>query len=525
MNSYGILLEDGRASEIGVCNIHLAAAWYYQACIEENPLSKAYINLAMLLLNTPLSSFRTIPGDIITLREIKEFLLDYFEVEGCCEEEKREVLLQMIDRIDASAYNTAALPLIEEVSVTYSAPARRTRDYGTTNNTGSSSNSISSRHHQQQQQQGQQHGQGQYSASPMKPAPDRPTKIVAVTSEDEDPQIDFTRIPAVHTGDTKGPALLATQRMNHRIQEEVHKLSRGPIHNKNRYLRNNIQTEIIEPSRSVSPPVLLYEHVPREGELYTTDGPVVPPNFVPKAVNYNVPAFKPDKPPPHTKPRAPEASTALPRDTPAVVPVVPTLVSPRKQQSQQQQAPPRPPRHSTSFQHQPITSHNTAPAPTTGTTTSATSTTIPPTHTDGTIQRTLSSQRALHPPLTTTPQQQRQQQQTAQMQEISKKTKATKRLSVCRYIVLRLASVYINIIYVYMVLQFISGLVHMMARSTDHTVSEEGKSNTAEGSPIIQPTAAASTPAGRSSDSMRQSVDSSQITQRRPSVNTDPNIV
>ena len=100
MNSYAILLEDGRATSSGLKNLHLAAAWYYQACVEKERMEKAHINLAMLMVNTPLSSFRTIPGDIVTLSDAKDFLLDYFESAAYTDEGRRAVILQMLDAID-----------------------------------------------------------------------------------------------------------------------------------------------------------------------------------------------------------------------------------------------------------------------------------------------------------------------------------------------------------------------------------------------------------------------------------------
>jgi hypothetical protein len=295
MNSYAILLEDGRASEVGLRNLHLAAAWFYQACIERERLEKAHVNLAMLLCNTPLSSFRTVPGDIVTLLDAKDFLLNYFESEAYADEESRPVMLQMVDGLDE--HSRAALPLVEEVSQSLSSLRRSVRAT-----------------------------EGRYDRprSPVGP------KVVTLTEEDEEHPVDVKRIP-LSLSSSADRNYSNTTRVT-RGQEEVHRLSRGPIQNQGRTYAATSASEAAQvdgpfaPQGDTAPPVHGHH---RSGELYTTDGPVIPPSFVPRAVQFNAPSFKPDKPPPHTKPTA-RPAPPISSDTAARAPSVPVLTSPKR---------------------------------------------------------------------------------------------------------------------------------------------------------------------------------------------------
>jgi len=327
MNSYAILLEDGRASEMGLKDLHLAAAWFYQACIETERLEKAHINLAMLLISTPLSSFRTIPGDIVTLADAKDFLLDFFESDAYSDNDRREVILQMIDEVDE--HSKTALPLVEEVSLSLVPPRRSNRAAGRYVNRERSNSGAASKTSKGQSKRG-----------------NKEHKVEVDVDEHE--EIEVSRIPpSFGFGSTKGRAHSAYH-TNRVVHEEVHKLNRGPIQNVGISYNQSYSEEKLSPPRGMSPPVHIQAH--RAGELYSTDGPVIPPSFVPRATQYAGPG-KSDKPQPRTK-STPGFTAAhdglelqhpdslIDPHNPTAVPSVPVLSSP----SRKQNPPPKPSR-------------------------------------------------------------------------------------------------------------------------------------------------------------------------------------
>ncbi len=330
MNSYAILLEDGRASEMGMKDLHLAAAWFYQACIEEERLEKAHINLAMLLISTPLSSFRTIPGDIVTLADAKDFLLDYFESDAYTDNDRREVILQMIDEIDE--HSKSALPLVEEVSLSLVSPRRNNRAAGRYD-THNSHESVS-----------RAGGPGAKRNSAKKTHKDK----VEVDVNDHE-EVEVERIPSLSVLRGNKGLIHTAYRTNRVVHEEVHKLNRGPIQNVGiGYNHAYVEEKALSPPRGMSPPSHLHPH--RPGELYSTDGPVIPPSFVPRATQHNAPG-KSDKPAPRTKASAfgeaaygglelKHPESLVDPNNPTAAPHVPVLSSPTRKQH----APAKPPR-------------------------------------------------------------------------------------------------------------------------------------------------------------------------------------
>ncbi len=347
MNSYAILLEDGRASELGLKDLHLAAAWFYQACIEDERLEKAHINLAMLLISTPLSSFRTIPGDIVTLADAKDFLLDYFESDAYSDNERRDVILQMIDEIDE--HSKAALPLVEEVSLSLVAPRR-------------SSTRAAGRYDQHNRERANSGGGASRTSAAAAAAASKRSahtgahgiKAVEVDA-DEHEEVDATRIPTSASVSSRGSTVHSAYRTNRVVNEEVHKLNRGPIQNVGIGYSHSLHggEEKLSPPRGMSPPAHVQNH--RAGELYSTDGPVIPPSFVPRAVQYSAPG-KASKPESRTKAAGSTNFAAIssfgslqlqhPENladptNPTAAPQVPLLSSPNRKQN----APPRPPKN------------------------------------------------------------------------------------------------------------------------------------------------------------------------------------
>lgn len=313
MNSYAILLEDGRASDVGAKDPHLAAAWFYQACVERDRLEKAFVNLAMLIIATPLSSFRTIPGDIVTLPDLKDFLLDYFESDYFAHDERKDAILQMVDGIDE--HNPAALPLVEEVSLSLSA-SRGLRSPG-----------------KPQEQAGTASGAAGRTAPPRPPRPSRNGTTAAAPASvtvgsDDGEVVEVHRIP---TSQASTHTYSTAHKASSRVQEEVHKLSRGPIQNQgfSHHTSRGRTEERLVPPRSTSPPVHAQQR--RSGEMYSTDGPVIPPSFVPRAIQYNAPTFKQDKPQPHPKPdQVPPSYLNNAATAAASAPPVPVLSSPTR---------------------------------------------------------------------------------------------------------------------------------------------------------------------------------------------------
>ena len=330
MNSYAILLEDGRVSEMGMKDLHLAAAWFYQACIEEERLEKAHINLAMLLISTPLSSFRTIPGDIVTLANAKDFLLDYFESDAYTDNDRREVILQMIDEIDE--HSKSALPLVEEVSLSLVSPRRINRAAGRYDT------------HNNQESVSRAGGPGVKRTGAKKTHKDK----VEVDVNDHE-EVEVERIPSLSVLRGKKGLMHSAYRTNRVVHEEVHKLSRGPIQNVGvGYNHVYVEEKALSPPRGLSPPSHLHPH--RPGELYSTDGPVIPPSFVPRAAQHNAPG-KSDKPAPRTKASAfgeaaygglelKHPESLVDPNNPTAAPHVPVLSSPTRKQH----APAKPPR-------------------------------------------------------------------------------------------------------------------------------------------------------------------------------------
>ncbi len=84
MNSYGLLLEDGRASRSHQKDIYGAATWYYESC--RYKYVKGFLNLAMLLASEPsLDCFYTLKGEKVTLLQAIRLLEDEFPTStaGC----------------------------------------------------------------------------------------------------------------------------------------------------------------------------------------------------------------------------------------------------------------------------------------------------------------------------------------------------------------------------------------------------------------------------------------------------------
>jgi len=84
MNSYAILLEDGRASSSGIRDVYAAAAWYYEAC--RQAYIPAFLNLAILLASESIFSFTTLRGEMMTLPKVLEFLEERLPMDSIDEE-------------------------------------------------------------------------------------------------------------------------------------------------------------------------------------------------------------------------------------------------------------------------------------------------------------------------------------------------------------------------------------------------------------------------------------------------------
>jgi hypothetical protein len=386
MNCYGILLEEGRASESGLRDLHLAAAWYYQACVQPDRLEKGFENLAMLMISSPLCAFRSVQGDVITLASVKEFLLDFFESAECTsDDERRSAILNLLDAIDETGKN--ALPLVEEVSLTLSGAARQNRHhYGATTTASASASApaaaasapstaatatSTAQQHGLQGPQGQQqrHGASSFAAaastvSTLHRAAKSATAAVEVmrgavvvthddASHDITEEVQVVRIPLAPRESSSSHSLATRAKRYH---EEVQKLSRGPIQNQGVMYTGAMyqSTDKLLPVRDTLPPAHgagagnRNSHHPHNGQMYLTNGPVVPPSFVPRAVQYNAPVFKSDKPQPRTHlggtgtgegivvSSYPPASASS-SSTPAARPEVPQLSSPTRRQAQQHQ--------------------------------------------------------------------------------------------------------------------------------------------------------------------------------------------
>jgi hypothetical protein len=313
----------------------------------------------------------------VTLSDAKDFLLDYFESDAYPDPERRDAMLSMIDAINE--HSSSALPLVEEVSLSLSNARRTARVAG-------------------------QDSRTERARSPVG------AKAVTVTSEDEEAPVEVSRIPIA--GVVHEESAFAAAARHNRVHEEATKLSRGPIQNQGRVAKNVVLESLVSP-QDVAPPVH-GAHV-RSGEMYTTDGPVIPPSFAPRAVQYNQPTFKPDKPPPHTKPTSARQQAAPPADATTSAPSVPVLSPQRKGQAPSSSrhaddhlppAPPKPVKHASasSAPVSPVAATSNSAAPV----------------------RSVSAQRALHAPIPS---------QEAQVP--AAKPKAGKRLSVRLFLLIR----------------------------------------------------------------------------------------
>ena len=128
MNSYGIMLEEGRVTPTAEPDPHQAAAWYYRACV--HGMHKAHLNLVMLLTTTPVYSVVSTTangGQEVTLAAMKEYLRDYFRrSDVVLDEEHRENILHVVDSIDDSEDKVQQLMVREQErrsSLGYSATA------------------------------------------------------------------------------------------------------------------------------------------------------------------------------------------------------------------------------------------------------------------------------------------------------------------------------------------------------------------------------------------------------------------
>lgn len=111
MNSYALLLEDGRAgkltSEGNIKDIHAAATWYYEASQLDHP--DAHLNLALLLATEPqIYAIHTLAGDIIPLPELARYLES--QVPDSMVNDQVDTLRSLLEQMQSKIANSGGDP-------------------------------------------------------------------------------------------------------------------------------------------------------------------------------------------------------------------------------------------------------------------------------------------------------------------------------------------------------------------------------------------------------------------------------
>eukprot|EP01038_Epipyxis_sp_PR26KG_P005941 gene5941-8189_t len=337
MNSLAILLEDGRATVDREPDLYSAAMWYYEACVSNH--EKSFLNLALLLATSPIKSFQTLSGDVIDIKTAKEFLEDHFSVEMQSfgpHSTSISNIIQALDDIAKSELDdsyqehdqTNEMKLSSSINQnnSYVRPPRYNNNkvvsssFATTSSMNESMALLampkSSRDNYRyaesdnptfESRSSSRRNSHNISNSQSLADKESSSLVLRNNTENESKRtsqssIDLHKVRSLWmTSPYKNNLLnnsinqsVASYSSNERAKVEKAKHSSShPINSDSPMLPKHVNFNVENNNNNSS-------NIKRQGELYSTNGPIPPPNYVPKAVLAAAPSADTNKPIPHS---------------------------------------------------------------------------------------------------------------------------------------------------------------------------------------------------------------------------------